>query len=55
MDILFLTTVHNSLSQRAFVELVDRGHRVSVVIAGSSEVMLEAVEREHPCLIVAPM
>jgi len=55
MNILFLTTAHNSLSQRAFVELVDRGHRVSVVIAGSSEVMLEAVEREHPDLIVAPM
>jgi len=55
MNILFLTTAHNSLSQRAFVELVDRGHRVSVVIAGCSEVMLEAVEREHPDLIVAPM
>jgi putative two-component system protein, hydrogenase maturation factor HypX/HoxX len=55
MNILFLTTAHNSLSQRAFVELVDRGHRVSVVIASSEEVMLEAVEREHPDLIVAPM
>jgi putative two-component system hydrogenase maturation factor HypX/HoxX len=55
MNILFLTTAHNSLSQRAFVELVDRGHRVSVVIASSEEVMLEAVERQHPDLIVAPM
>src|ERR1051326_1283025 len=55
MNIHFLTTAHNSLSQRAFVELVDRGHRVSVVIASSEEVMLEAVEREHPDLIVAPM
>jgi len=55
MKILFLTTAHNSLSQRAFVELVDRGHRVIVVIASSEEVMLEAVEREHPDLIVAPM
>jgi putative two-component system protein, hydrogenase maturation factor HypX/HoxX len=55
MNILFLTTAHNSLSQRAFVELVDRGHTVVVVIAGSSAVMREAVEREHPDLIVAPM
>src|SRR5258708_20869274 len=55
MNILFLTTAHNSLSQRAFVELVDRGHTVIVVIASSEEVMREAVEREHPDLIVAPM
>ena len=55
MKILFLTTTHNSLSQRAFVELVDRGHRVSVVIASSEEVIHEAVERELPDLIVAPM
>ena len=55
MNILFLTTAHNSLSQRAFVELADRGHRVIVVIASSEAVMLEAVEREHPDLIVAPM
>ncbi|HXZ04140.1 MAG TPA: enoyl-CoA hydratase-related protein, partial [Ktedonobacteraceae bacterium] len=55
MNILFFTTAHNSLSQRAFVELVDRGHRVTVVIALSEDVMLAAVEREHPDLIVAPM
>jgi putative two-component system protein, hydrogenase maturation factor HypX/HoxX len=55
MNILFFTTAHNSLSQRAFVELVDRGHRVVVVIASSEAVMIEAVEREHPDLIVAPM
>jgi putative two-component system protein, hydrogenase maturation factor HypX/HoxX len=55
MNILFLTSAHNSLSQRAFVELVDRGHRVSVAIAPSEEAMLQAVERERPDLIVAPM
>src|SRR5260370_23497947 len=55
MKILFLTSAHNSLSQRTFVELVDRGHTVIVVIASSEEVMLEAVEREQPDLIVAPM
>ena len=55
MNILFFTTAHNSLSQRAFVELVDRGHTVIVLIASSEEVMLAAVEREQPDLIVAPM
>ncbi len=55
MKIVFLTTAHNSLSQRAYVELVDRGHTVIVAIASSAEVMIEAVNREHPDLIVAPM
>src|SRR5260370_4223590 len=55
MKIVFFTTAHNSLSQHAFVELVDRGHTVIVVIASSEDVMLEAVDREHPDLIVAPM
>src|SRR5450759_676048 len=55
MKIVFFTTAHNSLSQRAFVELVDRGHTVIVVIASSEEVMLEAVDREQPALIVAPL
>src|SRR5260370_16840575 len=55
MKIVFLTTAHNSLSQLAFVELVERGHRVAVVIASSEAVMIEAVEREPPALIVAPM
>src|SRR6266702_1979801 len=55
MRILFITTAHNSLSQRAFVELVDRGHTVIVVIASCEAAMLAAVEREHPDLIVAPM
>ncbi len=55
MKIVFLTTPHNSLSQRAYVELVDREHTVIVVIASSETVMIEAVEREQPDLIVAPM
>jgi putative two-component system hydrogenase maturation factor HypX/HoxX len=55
MKIVFFTSAHNSLSQRAFVELVDRGHTVVVVIASNEAVMLAAVEREHPDLIVAPM
>jgi putative two-component system protein, hydrogenase maturation factor HypX/HoxX len=55
VKIVFFTTAHNSLSQRAFVELVDRGHKVIVVITSSEAVMLEAVKRDHPDLIVAPM
>ncbi len=55
MKIVFLTTAHNSLSQRAFVELVDRGHTVIVVLASCEAVMLAGGEREHPDLIVAPM
>src|SRR5262249_40964214 len=53
--IVFITTAHNSLSQRAFVELVDRGYTVIVVIASSEEAMIEAVDREQPDLIIAPM
>src|SRR5258708_32702350 len=55
MKIVFLTTAHNSLSERVFVELVDRGHTVIVVLASCEVAMLAAVEREHPDLIVAPM
>src|SRR5260370_26507416 len=55
MKIVFLTIAHNSLSQCAYVELVDREHTVIVVIASSETVMMEAVEREQPDLIVAPM
>ena len=35
MKILFLTTAHNSLSQRLLIELTERGHDVSVTIADS--------------------
>jgi hypothetical protein len=42
------TTLDN-LSQRAFVELVDREHRV---IASSEAVMIDVVQREHPELIM---
>ena len=55
LKIVFLTTAHNSLSQRAFVELSDRGHTVSVVIASSERVMIEAIDQEQPDLVVAPM
>jgi putative two-component system hydrogenase maturation factor HypX/HoxX len=55
MKILFLTTAHNSLSQRLLIELTARGHTVPVAIAESEAAMLRAVDRENPDLIVAPM
>lgn len=55
MKILFLTTAHNSLSQRLLIELTGRGHEVSVSIADSDRAMLGAVAAENPDLIVAPM
>ena len=33
MKILFLTTAHNSLSQRLFIELTELGHIVDVALA----------------------
>ncbi len=54
MRILFLTTAHNSLSQRAAIELHQRGHQVSVELAISDTLMLEAVEGFNPDLVLAP-
>ncbi|HEY5970395.1 MAG TPA: hydrogenase maturation protein [Pseudoxanthomonas sp.] len=55
LKILFLCTAHNGLSQRAWVELGDRGHAVSVQVAADGDAMRAAVRREAPDLIVAPM
>jgi putative two-component system hydrogenase maturation factor HypX/HoxX len=37
MRILFLTSAHNSLSQRLWIELGDRGHAVRVCVAATGE------------------
>jgi putative two-component system protein, hydrogenase maturation factor HypX/HoxX len=55
MRILFLTTAHNSLSQRLQVELTDRGHHVAIHLATGDEVMTSAVKAHRPDLIAAPM
>ncbi len=55
MRILFITSAHNSLSQRLQVELADRGHTVAVHLATSDEAMDTAVDRHQPDVIVAPM
>src|SRR5208337_306885 len=55
MRILFLTSAHNSLSQRLWIELGERGHDIRVCVAATGEEMIAAVSREKPELILAPM
>ena len=55
MRILFLTSAHNSLSQRLWIELGERGHKISVCVAATDEEMIAAASREAPELIIAPM
>jgi len=55
LRILFLTSAHNSMSQRAHVELTRLGHEVSIGLATSERAMFEAVEQHAPELILAPM
>lgn len=54
MKVLFLTHAFNSLTQRLFVELRERGHSVTVEFDINNEVAEEAVEMFQPDLIVAP-
>ncbi|WP_328468320.1 enoyl-CoA hydratase-related protein [Streptomyces sp. NBC_00448] len=55
MDILLVASAFNSLTQRVFAELGDRGHRVAVELALGDEALREAVRSHAPELIVAPM
>ena len=55
MRILFLTTAHNSLSQRLLIELGESGHDIRVCVAATGEAMIAAVSRGMPDLIIAPM
>ena len=55
MRILFLTSAHNSLSQRLLIELSERGHEIRVCVAVTKEAMIAAVSHETPDLILAPM
>ena len=54
MRILFLTHAFNSLTQRLFVELREKGHEVSVEFDVNDSVAIEAVELYHPDLVIAP-
>ncbi|MGE5770410.1 MAG: formyltransferase family protein, partial [Betaproteobacteria bacterium] len=54
MRILFLTHSFNSLSQRLYCELSERGHELSVEFDIADAVAEEAVALFKPDLIVAP-
>lgn len=54
MRILFLTHSFNSLTQRLYVELTERGHDISIEFDISDVVTVEAVRLFQPHLIVAP-
>ena len=55
MRILFLTSAHNSLSQRLLIELSERGHEIRVCVVTTGEAMIDAVSGDAPELIIAPM
>ncbi|TWV33483.1 hydrogenase maturation protein [Streptomyces misionensis] len=56
MDILLVASAFNSLSQRVYAELSDRGHRVDVVLASHGDDPVRAALRAHrPDLVIAPM
>lgn len=54
MKILFISSSHNGLSQRAWCELVAKGHEVKVQLATSDKAMEDAVKLFRPDLILAP-
>lgn len=54
MRILLLCHSFNSLSQRLFVELTERGHEVSVELDVHDAVTREAVELFEPDVVLAP-
>jgi putative two-component system protein, hydrogenase maturation factor HypX/HoxX len=54
MQILFLVSAHNSLSQRAWVALTELGHDVAIAVVDSRSAMEAAVRVHAPELIVCP-
>ncbi|HUA04962.1 MAG TPA: hydrogenase maturation protein [Solirubrobacteraceae bacterium] len=54
MQILFLVSAHNSLSQRAWIALTELGHDVAIAVVGSASEMEAAVRAQAPDLIVCP-
>src|SRR5262249_10865156 len=55
LRILFITTAHNSLSQRLSIELTRLGHTIGLCVGGTPDGMLREVNRQRPDLVVAPM
>jgi hypothetical protein len=54
MRILFLVSAHNSLSQRAWIELTELSHEVGVAMVDSASAMKTAVRVHAPDLIACP-
>ncbi|HEY1516863.1 MAG TPA: hydrogenase maturation protein [Solirubrobacteraceae bacterium] len=54
MQILFLVSAHNSLSQRAWIALTELGHDVVIAVVDSASAMEAAVSVHAPDLIVCP-
>jgi putative two-component system hydrogenase maturation factor HypX/HoxX len=55
LNILFVASAHNSLSQRALVALTALGHRVAVEVVHSEAAIEAAAARHEPELILCPM
>ncbi len=54
MQILFLVSAHNSLSQRASIALTELDHDVAIAVVDSPSAMDAAVQVHDPDLIVCP-
>lgn len=54
MKILFLCHRFNSLSQRLYCELTERGHEVSIELDVHPDLMIEAVDLYRPDIVIAP-
>ena len=54
MKILFLTHSFNSMAQRLYIELTQRGHEISIEFDINHAVTIQAVELYQPALIIAP-
>src|ERR1700753_2497658 len=54
LNILFLVSAHNSLSQRIFIALTELGHKVTVETVTQGHEMEAAVAAHQPDLIVCP-
>jgi putative two-component system hydrogenase maturation factor HypX/HoxX len=55
LRVLFVTSAHNSLSQRAYIALTEMGHDVTVQVVDSPEIIEAAVNAHEPDLVVCPM
>ena len=54
MKILLLSSAYNGLTQRVHVELLQRGHTVSIEVAINEHTMLEGVQLFKPDIIICP-